>query len=108
MITDESLKNELKEDKSTADETMEDQKKTGLTPGDLAWENGFARLVAFKEAQGHTNVPAQWPDDPELARWIRQQRHAHEFGLLYTRQSARLSELGFNPDTEVERGIVWR
>ncbi len=96
MLLGESLNNKLKVVQLTSEKNTLVQETSGITLGDLEWEIGFARLVAFKQAQGHTNVPAQWPADPELARWIRQQRHAHEFGLLYTRQSARLSELGFN------------
>lgn len=96
MLLDTSLKNELEANQLSSGGIATNQEKAELTPGDLTWEIGFARLVAFKQAEGHTNVPARWTADPELARWIRQQRHAHEFGLLYTRQSARLSELGFN------------
>ena len=96
MLLDTSLKNELEANQLSSGGIATNQEKAELTLGDLTWEIGFARLVAFKQAEGHTNVPARWTADPELARWIRQQRHAHEFGLLYTRQSARLSELGFN------------
>ncbi len=62
-----------------------------------AWETGFAKLAAFKQEQGHTNVPDPWPTDPALALWMQEQRHAHEYGLLYSGQLARLRTLDWPP-----------
>ncbi|MEQ1751965.1 MAG: helicase associated domain-containing protein [Prosthecobacter sp.] len=83
-----------------------------LTAADKAWEIGFAKLVAFKQDQGHTNVPSHWLADPALVRWIRQQCQAHEYGLLYTQQSVRLRDLGWKPEppksqSPLSVGSIW-
>jgi hypothetical protein len=85
---------------------------TSMTAADKSWEIGFAKLVAFKQDQGHANVPSHWLADPALVRWIRQQCHAHEYGLLYTRQSARLRDLGWKPElpknqASLSDGSIW-
>lgn len=43
------------------------------------WQNWlvlYNRLVAFHEKYGHANVPESWPEDPELARFVVNQRWA--------------------------------
>lgn len=69
-----------------------------LSAAEKAWEAGYARLLKFRQEQGHANVPAQWPADPALVRWVKEQRHNHEYGLLYFGQSERLRALGWEPD----------
>ena len=40
------------------------------------WLKMYQRLVAFYEKYGHPNVPENWPEDPELARFVVNQRWA--------------------------------
>ena len=71
-------------------------------PHGALWEEMFARLEQYKARFGHCNVPRKWPDDPQLARWIDNQRHRH------SRPSAdrvqRLTALGFVWDADA---AVW-
>ena len=41
---------------------------------DKQWEAMFARLVQFKEANGHTLVPKRYPPDMKLGTWVHTQR----------------------------------
>jgi hypothetical protein len=41
---------------------------------DAGWEIWLAKLVAYKAAHGHCNVPGRWPEDPALGQWVRRQR----------------------------------
>ena len=39
------------------------------------WENSFAKLVAYKEQHGDTNVPVTYKDkDKQLANWVKNAR----------------------------------
>ena len=39
-----------------------------------AWNEMYAKLVKFKEAIGHCNVPKDYPEDPKLGLWVSTQR----------------------------------
>ncbi len=62
------------------------------------WNGMFARLEAFKEAQGHFHVPKGWREDPALARWLQKQRlkfrKGSGVGGLLPERLARLDTLG--------------
>lgn len=59
------------------------------------WDEYFADLAQFKEKHGHCNVPLHWPEDPELARWVDDQRRAWAQGTLGAR-CRELASLGFD------------
>ncbi|KAL3934309.1 MAG: hypothetical protein SGBAC_009947 [Bacillariaceae sp.] len=40
----------------------------------LEWEHGYQKLVEFKMAFGHANVPREYPENPTLAAWCASQR----------------------------------
>ena len=73
-------------------------------PDEVGWEVMRTKLVAFKAmpGHGHCRVPAGWPADPKLARWVRHQRTAKKRldagrpspGITDERM-AKLDELGF-------------
>ena len=43
-------------------------------PHDSTWETMFAELQRYKERFGHCNVPEGWPENPQLAGWVKSQR----------------------------------
>ncbi len=62
------------------------------------WEEKFERLVAFKEREGHANVPSHYPVDVELANWVGNQRSFKRRGRLTPERIARLEAIGFSWD----------
>ena len=52
------------------------------TPHAAKWEQRFQELMAFKKRQGHCNVPAVYPENPQLGRWLAVQRHLKRRGAL--------------------------
>ena len=71
-------------------------------PNDAAWEARFAELVSYKTREGHCNVPATYPANPELGRWVAMQRRLRKgFSVkkstvvLSPERVRRLDELGF-------------
>ena len=71
----------------------------GATPLDVKWNEMFAKLEAFKAANGHSNVSENNPDR-ELGQWVKTQRKYIKQGRLFLDRSARLRELGFEVLTE--------
>ena len=62
---------------------------------ELHWEEFFTRLANYSAANGHTDVPAVWPEDRELATWVGTQRKAFKSGKLTPVRVARLAQIGF-------------
>ncbi len=62
----------------------------------LKWETRFAELAARKKNFGHCHIPAGWPENPALARWMNILRHGRKNGTLSTEWIARLDQLGFD------------
>ena len=71
-------------------------------PLDAAWEAQFAALKAFKVSKGHGNVPAVYPENPSLGRWLTKQRTSKRTGTLSAERIARLEALGvvWDPSTQ--------
>ena len=67
----------------------------------VAWEERLRELYEFKGRYGHTRVPKEFPENPQLAVWVKCQRR--QFKLYSERKSSnmtqerikRLSALGF-------------
>ncbi|WP_080126619.1 DEAD/DEAH box helicase [Chlamydia suis] len=60
-----------------------------------AWEKNFLELQRFREEHGHCKVPKRYPQHPQLASWVRNQRVDFKKGDLSEDRIARLEELGF-------------
>ena len=62
---------------------------------DWQWDQKFAELEGFKERYGHCRVPAHWPENTSLARWVGCQRKRKRSEEIAMDQAARLQALGF-------------
>jgi hypothetical protein len=61
---------------------------------EASWVEGFARLLAFVEREGHSRVPGSYRDDGyRLGRWVIKQRQAYRHGKLDRERRARLQAL---------------
>jgi len=60
------------------------------------WEAMLADLDQFQEKYGHCRVPQEWPEKPQLARWVAKQRVARGQGKLAAERIARLERIGFD------------
>ena len=61
----------------------------------VAWEEMFAALVAYKQAHGDCNVPAQWKDNLKLGTWCSHQRNIYKSNKLSSARIKRLEDIGF-------------
>ena len=58
-------------------------------------ERSNALLAAFREREGHCNVPVTHDEQGvKLGNWLRDQRTAHKKGTLDAARRSRLEELG--------------
>jgi len=60
-----------------------------------AWDEKLQELRAFKDANGHLNVPRYSPEFKSLCHWTRYQRERKQSGKLTPSQVQALEELGF-------------
>jgi hypothetical protein len=59
------------------------------------WDEMFERLAAYERARGDCLVPARWPDNPQLAGWVRFQRALRRVGRLQAARARELEKIGF-------------
>ena len=59
------------------------------------WEEMFEVLKRYKSEHGNCNVPARWPENPELGTWVHEQRKRKKRGKLNGEQVRRLESLDF-------------
>ena len=67
------------------------------------WADQFNKLAEFRADNGHCNVASSCTWDPELGKWICNQRERHRKGLLSKRRVQRLKDLGFQFDRHNDR-----
>lgn len=58
-----------------------------------SWDRNFAKLIEFKKKYGHTIVPQNWKEDPDLARWVGSQRGRAKD--ISPERKKKLDEIGF-------------
>jgi hypothetical protein len=56
----------------------------------------YGKLMAFKAAHGHCNVPSYWKGDLSLARWVSLQRVLYNQGELRVDRKELLEQTGFS------------
>jgi hypothetical protein len=64
------------------------------TPNDQSWMENFGRLVLFREAHGHCNVPKKF-EDKALFSWVANQKSFHRAGTLRKDREKLLNEIEF-------------
>lgn len=67
------------------------------------WSTRILELQAFKEANGHTDVPRTYGLNLALGIWAKDQRLAKAEGRLTEEQIKSLEEIGFNFATKSQR-----
>ena len=97
----------------TLDETRKGRlEKIGFTwdERDDAWETRFSELVRYKGKHGDCNVPRNWRDDKELARWVGTRRQDKKNTRIAPKREQRLTDLGFDWDvleSDWHRNFAW-
>ncbi|MEO6787602.1 MAG: helicase associated domain-containing protein [Chthoniobacteraceae bacterium] len=61
---------------------------------DERWALRFAELQEFREAHGHSRVPARWRGNMPLGRWVVHQRELYRWGQIEPDRQKRLEKLG--------------
>ena len=69
--------------------------KEGIHSYDELWEFRYSQLKEFKVETGHCNVPYRYGKDPQLGRWVQNQREFKKRNTLSDERMTRLQELGF-------------
>ena len=64
-------------------------------PISRTWSEMFSELQDFFKLQGHSNVPADWQANPELARWVYHQREDKRQNRLTPDQVQQMDGIGF-------------
>jgi superfamily II DNA or RNA helicase len=65
----------------------------------VTWDERFGELVAFKEREGHCNVPVRrFATNPKLGIWVGTQRRLAKEGKLEAERKAKMDALGFEWD----------
>ncbi len=59
------------------------------------WDSMFTRLLAFREAHGHCQVPQRKRVDDGLGKWVQRQRYHYRKNTLLPERRRRLVEIGF-------------
>ena len=67
-------------------------------PQSKRWTDQFNKLVEFRAVNGHCNVASSCSWNPELGKWICNQKERHRKGLLSKKRVQSLKELGFQFD----------
>jgi len=63
------------------------------SPLDAQWDQKLGELKSFKRREGHCRVPQRYPNNPQLAGWVREQR-GNKDGLAKERIE-KLESIGF-------------
>ena len=64
--------------------------------GRSTWEVRFQELSEFKKLHGHCRVPKQWPENPQLEQWVRQQRFLKRHGKVSVERLKLLDDIGLD------------
>ena len=65
-----------------------------------AWEKRFQELVQYKEKHGNCNVPQIYKQNPQLGRWVTEQRTT--FDSMSEDRKKQLKSIGFVLDARTE------
>jgi hypothetical protein len=77
--------------------------KLARKPHSRRWQDQFNKLAEFRADNGHCNVASSCTWDPELGKWICNQRERYRKGLLSEKRVHKLKDLGFQFDRRNDR-----
>ncbi|MBF0152476.1 MAG: Helicase associated domain protein [Magnetococcales bacterium] len=85
-------------------EIVEDLTALGFVwdPEEVAWEEMFTRLTAWRDSAGHARIADPFPADLPLGRWAEEQRRACRKNRLSDTRRQRLDALAFVWDLEAD------
>lgn len=66
---------------------------------DFLWDSTYQALSEYKDIFGDCIVPADWPFNQHLARWVLTQKRSKNKGILSAEREAKLNLIGFCWDT---------
>lgn len=70
-----------------------------------SWDDRLGEVAAFKEKNGHCDIPQLYPENPKLGRFVNITRSQRKRGTLSADRISKLDALGFIWDKQVEEGI---
>lgn len=59
------------------------------------WKKRYSELLAYRQQHGHVNVPQRYEANPELGRWVKDQRAFRRNNKLNSERIKLLDDLGF-------------
>ena len=89
-------------------ELPEDQKRilgeSGLLDGLTThlWQRHYEELKAFYMEHGHCNMPADYEENPKLAKWVEWQHCRHIFYAVSAEQKELFGQIGFKLNNIVD------
>ena len=63
---------------------------------DSSWEDNYSELFKYYKIYGHTDVTINWPENPQLGKWVSYQRSKRRKNQLSESQIIRLDNIKFN------------
>ncbi len=77
-----------------------------------SWEDRLAEVAAFKEKNGHCDIPLNYPENPKLGHFVNSTRTQRNNGRLTADRLAKLEAVGFiwisAAKVEVAKGITFK
>ena len=70
----------------------------------VAWTLRLNELQQYKETEGHTRVPKNYPKNPQLGQWVQHPRKKKKAGLLQNDRIEQLKRIGFQWEIGKGRG----
>jgi len=71
------------------------------------WEETYQRLVAYKKEHNDTRVPMRYKEDPQLGRWVRNQRANHRLKKMTEERKYLLNSIGFVWEFSTKNKPTW-
>lgn len=62
---------------------------------EFLWNSKYKKLIAYKDENGHCNVPCRYKNDPSLGEWVSTQRDKYKKGGMSKNKIDRLNIIGF-------------
>ena len=73
----------------------------------LTWEERVEQLKAYKQVEGHCNVPQKYEANPQLGLWVATQRRVYKKGKLSKERIESLQGIGFEWELRRYVRLTW-